>query len=157
MKAIVVFYSLSNHTGQVARLIAEATSSPIEELHTAEPYGEERLMDLSKIEIENGSYRSLRPLSHRIEDYDVVFLGTPTWWVSAASPVLAFIRDNELRGKHVYPFITTGFDVHGVEEKLDAALLKKGAIAEKALIVPFNNAFMDKDEEEIKSFGKNAK
>jgi len=157
MKSIIVFYSLSNHTGQVARLLQEVTHSPLEELHTKEPYGEERLMDLSKREIENGNYPALRPLTNPLKDYDVIFLGTPTWWVSPSSPVLSFIKNNDLTNKRVYPFITTGFDVHGVEDKMKIALEKSGAKVEKALIVPFSNAFRYLDDETIKKYGINAK
>jgi flavodoxin len=71
MKTLIVFYSNSSHTRQVAQILAAALSADLEEIHTVEPYGDE-LMTRSKAEIERGIYPEIRPLTHQPKDYDTI-------------------------------------------------------------------------------------
>ena len=42
----------------------------------------------------------------RIEQYNVVFLGFPTWGMQLPPPMKSFLRQHKLRGKTVIPFNT---------------------------------------------------
>ena len=42
----------------------------------------------------------------RIEQYDVVLVGFPTWGMQLPPPVKSFLRDYNLKGKFVVPFNT---------------------------------------------------
>ena len=44
----------------------------------------------------------------RIEQYDFVFLGFPTWGMRLPPPVKSFLRQHNLKGKTVIPFNTNG-------------------------------------------------
>jgi len=55
--------------------------------------------------------RDARPeLSGHIDlsDYDVIFLGFPTWWYTIPMPVAAFVENQEFEGKTVIPFVSHG-------------------------------------------------
>ena len=43
-----------------------------------------------------------------INQYDVVFVGTPNWWYTMAPPILSFLLSHDLSGKTVIPFVTHG-------------------------------------------------
>lgn len=153
-KSIVIYYSSSSHTAKVASLIASTLGIEKEQILAKEPYGDE-LTSRSKMEITNHIDPAILPLKHDLKDYDTIFLGTSSWWNSAASPVLSFCHSMKLEGKLIYPFITTGYDVKGVEESLKEAL--PGNAVKEALIVPFANAFMDIDENKVIAYAKKAK
>ena len=42
------------------------------------------------------------------EDYDVIVVGTPTWWYTMAPAVLTFLTAHDWKGKTVIPFQTHG-------------------------------------------------
>lgn len=149
MKALVIFYSNGSHTRNVARLIAKKYGCDLEEIYVCEPYGEE-LMSRSKLEIMNNNLPSIRTLVHNVEAYDTIFLGTPIWWLAPASPVLSFIKENDLSNKVIYPFITTGWDKSGIMEKLKELL--PNSILKEPLYVSYTNAFADQSDEEINAW-----
>ena len=152
MKALVLFYTSYYHTSQVARLIADTLGAELEQIAVETPYSDE-LISRSEKEILTGAYPHIRPLKHDLSQYDTDIIGTPTWWVSPSGPVLSLAKSGVLKGKNVYPFITTGFDVHGVEDKFAASL--SGSIVHKALIVKFDNSVMETSEAEIIEYAKN--
>lgn len=43
-----------------------------------------------------------------IDQYDVIFVGTPNWWHTMAPPVLSFLSSHDLSGKIVIPLVTHG-------------------------------------------------
>jgi hypothetical protein len=57
-------------------------------------------------ENETGSLPPLKTKIDRIEHYDLVFLGFPTWGMQLPPPVKSFLRQYSLQGKTVVPFNT---------------------------------------------------
>ena len=43
-----------------------------------------------------------------ISGYRIIFIGSPNWWGTMASPVYSFIKELDLSGKIVVPFFTHG-------------------------------------------------
>jgi putative NADPH-quinone reductase len=41
-------------------------------------------------------------------DYDKVVIGFPVWWYTAPTIINTFIEENDLSGKDVYIFVTSG-------------------------------------------------
>lgn len=151
MKALVLYYSNSYHTSQVMGQIAKKIGAPMEAIRIEEAYGD-ALITRSKQEHETGAFPALHPLSHNLAEFDVLFLGTPTWWLDASTPIRSFLEGNDLSGKTVYPVITTGFDVHGVLGKFTSEIEKAGGKVGKALIVPFENAMIRLDKSKIDEY-----
>lgn len=50
----------------------------------------------------------INPISVNLADYDVIAIGTPTWWYTMAPAVLTFLKTNDFTGKTVIPFMTNG-------------------------------------------------
>lgn len=76
----------------------------------------------SSIEMNNPKSRpAVKATSKSIAGYDVVFIGYPIWWDLAPMVVNTFIENNNLNGKTVVPFATSG----GSDIRNSAAQLKK--------------------------------
>lgn len=114
-KTLVVYYSASGNTKEVAEYIAEAAGADLFELEPAEPYTDADLDwtdDNSRVsrEHENEDERVVELTAETAPDwesYDTVFIGFPIWWGIAAWPVDGFIKANDFTGKTVIPFCTS--------------------------------------------------
>ena len=105
---LIVYYSRSGNTRDMAKQIQAKVGGDIVELQTVQPYPSEykATTEQAKRELESNY---LPPLSTKIENigaYDVVFVGSPNWWSTMAMPVRTFLSENNLSGKTVVPFIT---------------------------------------------------
>lgn len=129
-KTLVVYYSASGHTEDVANVIADEMGADLFELEPVNPYTSDDLNYTnadSRVsrEHENEEQRNVELVSVEVEDWDVyetVFIGYPIWWGIAAWPVDSFVETNDFAGKTVIPFCTSassGFGESGelLEEK----------------------------------------
>lgn len=114
-KALVVYYSGSGHTEQVAQYIAQAADADLFEITPTEPYTSADLnysdpdSRVSR-EHDNEALRDVSLTTTEVdgwEDYDTVFIGYPIWWGIAAWPVNGFVKANDFTGKTVIPFATS--------------------------------------------------
>lgn len=107
-KILVVYYSYSGNTREVAKEIQKQTGADLFEIETetAYPPGYDDVVDQAKKEISAGYKPAIKAKIPNIEEYDVVFLGSPSWWATAAPPVMTFLGEHNLAGKSIAPFIT---------------------------------------------------
>lgn len=110
-KMLVAYYSWSNgNTKRIAQKLADETGADIARIETTEPYrgSHEEVVEQGQREVEAGFMPQINPLSVNIADYDVIAIGTPTWWYTMAPAVLTFLTTNDFAGKTVIPFMTNG-------------------------------------------------
>lgn len=110
-KMLVVYYSWSNgNTKWIAERIANETGADIAEIETTIPYkgSHEEVVDQGQREVEAGFMPQIQPLPVDISDYEIIAIGTPTWWYTMAPAVLTFLTENDFAGKTVIPFMTNG-------------------------------------------------
>ena len=113
--ALVVYYSATGNTAQVAQYIADATGGDLFEIQPVEPYTDDDLNwtdDNSRVSQEHAdeSLRDVELVADTLENweqYDTVFIGYPIWWGIAAWPVNGFVQANDFSGKTVIPFCTS--------------------------------------------------
>lgn len=125
-KTLVVYYSATGNTEEVANVIAEATKAEVFKLEPVEPYSNEDLNwsnNDSRVSIEhdNPNSRNVELTSTTVDDwdsYDTVFIGYPIWWGIAAWPVDGFVKANDFTGKTVIPFCTAASSGIGQSGKL---------------------------------------
>lgn len=112
MKKLVVFYSMSGNTKEVAQYIARKLRADIIEIETVKEYPDDHdvLVSLGKKEVETGYMPQIRPLAIDFSKYDGIVIGTPIWWYTYAPAVRTFIKlfRKGLKGKNIYPFATCG-------------------------------------------------
>ena len=143
-KMLVVYYSWSNgNTKKIAEQLANKTGADIARIETAEPYrgSHEEVVKQGKREVEAGFTPQINPLSVNLADYDVLAIGTPTWWYTMAPAVLTFLTVNDFTGKTVIPFMTNGgWPGHVIKDMKDKC---KGAAFVHEMQIQFDS--MGKD------------
>ena len=131
---LVVYYSATGNTENVANYIAEATGGDLFEITPAEPYTSDDLNwtdDNSRgtLEHEDESLRDVELVAETVDNwdrYDTVFIGYPIWWGIAAWPVDGFVEANDFTGKTVIPFCTSSSSGIGESGELLAELAGTG-------------------------------
>ncbi len=107
-KVLVVYYSLTGHTKEIADKIQTMTNADIFGLETAEPFPTGAKLHLTvKDQLKTKKYPALKQLPD-LTGYDVVFVGAPAWWYTAATPVLSFLEQADFQGAKVAFFSTQG-------------------------------------------------
>ncbi|MGN1451894.1 MAG: flavodoxin [Eubacteriales bacterium] len=114
-RTLVVFYSATGNTEEVAGFIAAATGGDTVELVPVEKYSSADLNWRDKNsrvsrEHDDPDERTVELAATAVPDwesYDTVFIGYPIWWGIAAWPVDGFIAANDFTGKTVIPFCTS--------------------------------------------------
>ena len=86
MKILIVYYSYSHgNTEKIAEALRKATGADIERIETVKKHGPyEETVEVGQTEVQKGYCPPLRPPRKDIEGYDVIALGTPTWWYTMA-------------------------------------------------------------------------
>lgn len=113
-KTLVVYYSASGNTKDVAEKIAKITEADLFEIEPVEPYTDDDLDwtdDDSRVsrEHDDESLRDVELVSTTVDNwdsYDTVYIGYPIWWGIATWPVDNFVKENDFTGKTVIPFCT---------------------------------------------------
>lgn len=131
---LVVYYSATGNTENVANIIAETTGGDLFELEPVEPYTDEDLNysdENSRVsrEHEDESLRDVELASTTVDNwdsYDTVFIGYPIWWGIAAWPVDSFVENNDFTGKTVIPFATSASSGLGESGQLLADMAGTG-------------------------------
>lgn len=108
-KVLIAYYSYSGNTKKVAEKIQQLTNGDIFEIvpKKAYPNNYNDVVNLAKDEKQKDIKPELTD-NGDIKDYDIIFLGTPVWWYTMASPVKTFISNNDFSGKTIVPFCTHG-------------------------------------------------
>ena len=133
-KTLVVYYSATGNTAQVAEYIADITGGDLFELEPAEPYTSDDLdwtNDNSCVSQEyyDESLRDVELVADTVDNwdsYDTIFIGYPIWWGIAAWPVDGFVEANDFTGKTVIPFCTSASSGIGESGELLAELAGTG-------------------------------
>ena len=107
-KVLIVSFSRSGNTREIANQIHGLVGGDIVELQTVEPYPDEynQVTKQAKQELQSGYKPPLKTKIENMASYDVVFVGSPNWWNTIASPVRTFLSEYDLSGKTIAPFIT---------------------------------------------------
>ena len=86
------------------------TGGDLLKIDTAVPYSGsyDDVVNQGQDEVERGYEPELKPIDVNISDYDVIAVGTPTWWYTMAPAVLTFLHSYDFKGKTVVPFMTNG-------------------------------------------------
>ena len=131
---LVVYYSATGNTAQVAQYIADSTGGDLFEIQPVEPYTDDDLNwtdDNSRVSQEHAdeSLRDVELVADTVDNwdqYDTVFIGYPIWWGIAAWPVDGFVEANDFTGKTVIPFCTSSSSGLGESGQLLADMAGTG-------------------------------
>ena len=113
-KVLVVYFSATGNTKQTAQKLSSIMDADLSEIIPTQPYTSADLnwndkQSRSSVEMANPQARpDIKPIDFDINDYDYIFLGYPIWWDLAPRVVNTFIESNDLTGKTIIPFATSG-------------------------------------------------
>ena len=113
-KTLVAYFSATGTTEEVARRIAEATEADLFEITPETTYTEADLnwrdkSSRSSLEMADKSSRpAVKTKIRNIGQYSTIYIGYPIWWGIAPTIVNTFIEENDLSGKAVRLFATSG-------------------------------------------------
>lgn len=133
-KTLVVYYSATGSTKNVAEEIAKNLNADLFEIEPVNVYTSADLdwtNNDSRVSKEHND-ESLRDVSLKTtkvdnwESYDRVLIGYPIWWGIAAWPVNTFVKNNNFTGKTVIPFCTSASSGLGESGKLLAEYANTG-------------------------------
>jgi flavodoxin len=107
-KILIVYLSRTNNTKAVAEFIREEVGGTLVALELETPYPADYRTTVEQVAKENetGYLPPLKTKIDRIEQYDTVFVGFPTWGMQLPPPVKSFLRQYSFKGKTVIPFNT---------------------------------------------------
>lgn len=113
-KVLIVYFSYTGNTEKIANEAANALGDfykvDIHRIETFNEYPKDRseLRDQAKREANDYEFRpELKTVNiGDIKSYDLIIIGTPTWWYKAPKAVLTFLEGQDLSAKKVCFFVT---------------------------------------------------
>ena len=118
-KILIVYLSRTNNTKAIAEIIHENIGGMLVALELENPYPENYGATVDQVAKENetGFLPALKTKVDNIQQYDVVFVGFPTWGMQLPPPMKSFLKQYDLSGKIVVPFNTN--DGYGIGSSFD--------------------------------------
>ena len=128
MNSIVLYYTWSGKTREMAQIICELTGADKEQIVPQIPYSSHysEVVNQAKKEIKEGHLPFIQAIDIDFNKYDVIYIGTPIWWGTMAPPVATFLSQTDLHDKIIMPFSTHGGGGKGHADR-DIKNLCKGA------------------------------
>ncbi len=114
MKTLITYFSASGTTKGVAEQIANIVNGDLFAIEPVEPYTDADLNWMNKqsrssLEMADKSSRpEVKNKVSNLNDYNKVIIGFPVWWYTAPTIINTFIEENDLTGKEIYIFVTSG-------------------------------------------------
>jgi flavodoxin len=107
-KILIVYLSRTNNTKAIAEIIQKNVGGTLIALELEKPYPENYQQTVKQVvkENETGYLPPLKTKIDSIQNYDVVFVGFPTWDMQMPPPMKSFLHQYNLSGKTVIPFNT---------------------------------------------------
>lgn len=137
-KILVVYFSRTGHTAQVARALADRLGADLEPVREARSRKGFWQYFRSAREALAGKRAEIEPARHDPAAYDVVLLGSPVWASHPSTPVSAYLAANREKLKAVACFVTLGGSgaektMARMEEAAGKQALAKFSVTEREL------------------------
>lgn len=113
-KTLVAYFSASGVTKGAAGQLAEIIGADLYEIEPEQPYTDADLdwrdkQSRSTLEMQDSTSRpAIKGTVENIAQYETVYIGFPIWWYTAPTIINTFIEKNDLKGKTLVPFATSG-------------------------------------------------
>lgn len=105
-KTLVVYFSWSGNTEEMANYIAAQTGGDLYEIEPETPYSDvyEEVGALARTERDENARPAIANLPESLAGYDRLLIGYPIWWHTAPMIIGTFLESYDLTGVDVYPF-----------------------------------------------------
>jgi len=122
-KVLIVYLSRTNNTKAIAEMIHNKVGGTLVALELENPYPQNYRQIVDQVANENatGFLPPLKTKIANIQNYDVVFIGFPTWGMQLPPPIKSFLKQYNLSGKTIVPFNTNaGYGIGSTFETVKA-------------------------------------
>jgi len=105
---LIVYLSRTHNTKAVAEIIHRQVGGTLVAMELEKPYPADYQATVQQVTKENetGFLPPLKTKIDNIDQFEVVFIGFPTWGMQLPPPMKSFLKQNNLSGKTVIPFNT---------------------------------------------------
>lgn len=113
-KTVVAYFSATGTTKQKAEAVAKAAGADLFEIAPVRRYTRDDLdwtNKRSRSTLESKDPGARPAVAKKLPDpeqYDKVVIGFPVWWYTAPKIINTFLDENDLTGKKLYLFATSG-------------------------------------------------
>ena len=112
-RVLISYFSASGTTKRVAEKVATAINGDLFEIEPKEKYTEEDLdwtnkQSRSSIEMTENIKPEIINKIDNLSDYDTVVIAFPIWWYKEPTIIDKFLEENDMTGKEIYVFVTSG-------------------------------------------------
>lgn len=151
-KILIVYLSRTSNTKTIAEIIHDNIGGTMVALELEKPYPENYGATVQQVvhENETGYLPPLKTKIDSIQNYDLVFVGFPTWGMKLPPPMKSFLKQYDLSGKTIVPFNTN--DGYGIGSSFETVkeLCPKSKVVEgfttKGGVDKDGKAFLTKEE-----------
>lgn len=112
-KIVVAYFSASGVTATAAKELAKEKNADLYSIEPAQKYTSADLdwrnkQSRSSLEMADPEERPTIKMCTDIRPYDTIYLGFPIWWGICPRIIQSWIDNNDLSGKRIIPFSTSG-------------------------------------------------
>lgn len=111
-KALIIYFSATGNTKKAAQKLKKVTNADIVTLIPQKKYTKSDLTYSKECransEQDKNTYVKIATKVKDLRRYDTIYLGYPIWWGKEPGVVRTFLKGNNLKGKTVMPFCTSG-------------------------------------------------
>lgn len=107
---LVAYFSKTGSTEKIAKEIRTLTNGELVKIEPAKAYPEnyQETVDIAQKEVDTNARPTINDIDVNINDYDIIYIGYPIWWHDAPMVIYTFMENNDLSGKTIIPFCTSG-------------------------------------------------
>lgn len=119
---LIVYLSRTNNTKTIAEIIQRNVGGTLVALQLEKPYPENYQATVQQVvkENETGYLPPLKTKIDSIQNYNLVFVGFPTWGMKLPPPMKSFLKQYDLSGKTIVPFNTN--DGYGIGSSFETVM-----------------------------------
>ena len=105
-KVLIVYLSRTNNTKAIAEIIHQQVGGDLVAIEMQKPYPADYKTTVAQVSNENesGFLPLLKTKIENMNQYDMVFVGFPTWGMALPPPMKSFLRHYNFKGKTIVPF-----------------------------------------------------
>ena len=112
-KILISYFSATGKTKMVSEKVAKAVNGDLFEITPKEKYTKEDLdwMDKqsrSSVEMRDNIKPEILSKIENLEEYGTICLSFPIWWYKEPTIIDKFLEENNMVGKKIYVFVTSG-------------------------------------------------
>lgn len=106
-KILIAYYSYTGNTKIIAEKIKKIINGDLYEIKTIDNYPKDTYCMVQQTKEEKAkNFKPKLQNNININNYNIIFIGTPIWNCTMASPIRSFINYNNLDNKIIIPFCT---------------------------------------------------